>query len=109
MTPAEYLETFHGIKPLCGVDIGPGWFPLVRSLVVALEKRSGWRPEDVGQIKQKFAELRFYASAEIEGWEWIGIAEFLSKTTCETCGMEGRQRGRGWYYVGCDACEAPGA
>lgn len=111
MTPAEYLETYHGIKPMCGCTIEAGWFPLVRALVVALERR-GFRGEQVDQIKQKFAGLRFYTSSHDDYVDRIiRVAEVASRDTCETCGMDGRQRSsKGWFYVGCDACDvtAPG-
>lgn len=109
MTPAEYLETYHGIKPYCGCDLPPGWFALVRQLVVQLERAVEWKPEYVAQIKEKFGGLRFYTDSPVRGhWAIVSRAQALSFKTCERCGMDGTTvNHRGWLVTVCRACWEP--
>jgi hypothetical protein len=52
-------------EPRCGFYIGEGWFPLVKRLCAEIQAELEKLPENlrsfqVDQIKEKFAELRFY-------------------------------------------------
>lgn len=58
------------------------------------------------QIKEKYAELRFYYHGGdniIEGI--IKFAELLASKTCQECGKEGKIiNNKGWYTILCDNC-----
>jgi len=60
----------------------------------------------VEQVKEKFAELRFYyqgGDKRVEGM--VELAETLCKHTCMECGKEGKQINRNhWLSVYCDEC-----
>lgn len=109
MTPAEYLATYHDIRPYCGCDLPPGWFALVRQLVVQLELRGGWDPRCVSQIKEKLGGLRFYDDNQSPHcWEIADKAEALSFKTCCRCGMDGTLiNHNGWWLTVCRQCWEP--
>ena len=75
------------------IECGPGWYPLLADLDADLA-----RPDNdyvVVQVKEKLAELKFYAHRR-EVWERMGgriqLAYALSARTCELCGdPNGRQ------------------
>jgi hypothetical protein len=57
----------------------------------------------VGQVKEKYGSLRFYAyggSDRIDAL--VDAAERASEITCEICGGMGRLRREGWLTVRCD-------
>lgn len=109
-------------------EVGPGWVELLRPALRALSLLGG----KVGQIKQKFGGLRFYwdppeeMRAKWQAWHDGGrqgqspyelsplytqtslavhLAEELSWSTCELCGVDiGRRSGPTWR-VRCKNCE----
>jgi hypothetical protein len=96
---AEDLCKELGIDyPDCGFYIGDGWFPVVAEALRGIGQIGlKWK---LGQVKQKFCQLRIYA--EFPGGEWeeshpdhdkyeaakalIGIAEAACDVMCEGCG-----------------------
>lgn len=60
----------------------------------------------VQQVKEKFGTLRFYYRG---GDEYVAglvaMAESMSASTCEKCGVPGKPRNNGWVHVYCDDCE----
>ena len=58
------------------------------------------------QVKEKYGTLRFYMTTSSDEMEkLIDVAEKLSETTCELCGMPGSLRDDcGWYKTRCDSC-----
>lgn len=63
----------------------------------------------IGQIKEKFGTLRFYAdfSAEDEmkqsiAYSLIAAVESSTYSTCIVCGNYGKMRDQGWVRVLCD-------
>lgn len=84
-------------------SVGPGWRPLVTDLVRELFK-IGWDGR-VGQLKEKFGGLRFYAGDTTKAMDdLIQTAEEVSLRTCEECGKPGRTDGWGgmWIKTLCD-------
>ncbi len=83
--------------------VGPGWYPLIRDLIVDLIEL-GWDKQTC-QVKEKFGGLRFYingGSDEIH--KRISKAEGDSYEICESCGEKGELRkDLGWYWTFCDA------
>lgn len=82
----------YGIEyPACGADVGLGWTPIVEE---ALEEmvEAGW-DKQLDQIKQKFCELRIYASRCNKNGEIvdavskaINVAAKKASIACEDCG-----------------------
>lgn len=84
------------------------WKGLPDRLKKYLQYRKPFEPYQVeaAQVKEKFAGLRFYTgghSDEIQGM--ITIAELMSLQTCESCGKDGKLRGKGWVFTLCDKCD----
>ena len=132
MNPDEFEKTMKELFPAMfdgkdiGIWVGPGWHKLVTLLchkiqhhTVARNSRRQWLlannpdhehiPDEVpqviiGQIKEKFGELRFYYDG---GDDYIAglvdMAEVMSYHICEDCGNPGmlRQDLR-WVKVLCD-------
>lgn len=103
------LEAGHD----CGSGVGPGWIPLVERLNEELQDVD---PDyTIGQIKEKFGSLRFYARSASLRYEpvahdakykefrgLIDAAEMLSASMCEVCGRKGKQDSRtGWVKTLC--------
>ena len=93
----------HIITSSAYMDIGEGWYPLVKKLIEDL-LAAGWDKE-ICQIKEKFGGLRFYvrkSSDEIN--MLIRDAERASYTICERTGKPGElRRDIGWWQTLCEA------
>jgi hypothetical protein len=82
-------------------EIGKGWRPLIKQLIIDL-KKMGW-DGNITQIKQKFGGLRFYIGAgSLKIFNRIDKAEKESFKICEECGRPGRLRGNSWLMTLCD-------
>ncbi len=114
-----------------GASIGDGWWPFVEAAATLLDAAyPGWKS---GQIKEKFAGLRFYITPapwpeekvrennphareeDLERWEkeWYAAqnaiadsAERACSGVCENCGKPGEVKGDGWIHTKCDECAA---
>ena len=79
-------------RELC---IGDGWYVLVDTLCRGLQRLtdSGDRPQvRAVQVKQKFGELRFYATGtDYLQAGMIHMASLISVRTCEVCGSPGER------------------
>ncbi|MGQ0623162.1 MAG: hypothetical protein ACT4PP_00665 [Sporichthyaceae bacterium] len=89
-----------------------GWAPLIAELEAKLRDLS---PDyTIGQVKEKFGGLRYYADAgdvdEVTGKQFRGVireAEARSYEICERCGAPGglsRRGTYGWVKTLCPAC-----
>ncbi|KAF2750207.1 hypothetical protein M011DRAFT_484065 [Sporormia fimetaria CBS 119925] len=92
-------------------ECGEGWFDLIyrlseRITKIVAEKNLDPNMVVAWQVKEKFAELRFYMSGcNKEMSEAIKEAELESIGTCETCGAGGILRLReGWLETSCLKC-----
>lgn len=88
------------LADLNGIDlhIKPGWYPLTIALIKELDN-DGW-DKTVLRIKEKYAELRFYANHEHR--KILSKYEEKSREICETCGEWGSQRSNSdFIYVAC--------
>jgi len=82
------------------LDVGPGWHPLITTLVEDLEKL-GWDGQ-VCQVKEKFGGLRFYIGAESDEIQLrIAEAEKQSYKICGWCGKPGTLVKLGWWMTRC--------
>ena len=105
-------------NPYGGVTVGPGWWPIIKSLCRQIQHHIDWKNEQhekygrgegcpqvtVAQIKEKFGGLRFYYSGGDDYIEaMVELAEYLSDVTCDVCGAPGEKRGGGWIATRCEA------
>ncbi|MFK7903555.1 MAG: hypothetical protein AB8B69_00445 [Chitinophagales bacterium] len=88
------LAELNGIK----VQTGAGWYDLVIELMQELNQL-GWNKQ-VGSIKEKFGELRFYADTPHH--DVIEKYTERSKKICEKCGKPGELRIEVWWITLCD-------
>lgn len=92
-----------------GFEIGDGWYPLVRDLLLDIEGMARERPShfltfEIFQVKEKWGGLRFYYQGYYfdtkvgddfttdELYRRVEQAEKESFTICEDCGKEGTLR-----------------
>lgn len=89
------LAQLNGIK----VEMGKGWNTLALKLIMELDKK-GWNRK-VSSIKEKFGEMRFYASTD-----HVDILDKYteeSKNICEICGSPGIFfTVNSWNFTRCD-------
>jgi hypothetical protein len=103
--PFQALLVKYEISPRCAGSVGPGWVPLVESLIQDLIAM-GW-DKRLAQVKEKFGLLRFYISAGTEEMRnRIGKAEGDSALICEDCGAAGTLQGENWVRTLCSSCMA---
>ena len=94
----------HDLHPECISDVGDGWLPLLDTLVSDL-RALGWQGK-VGQIKEKFGGLRFYAEGTNGKMrDRILLAEQQSTKICDTCGQPGQIVRDGRMATRCTAHE----
>jgi hypothetical protein len=98
-----YYPERKSIKHYGIFECGPGWYQLLKDLIVDLIAL-GWN-QQVCQVKEKFGGLRFYIDAgSDEIYARISEAERLSYETCEVTGEPGKLRtDLGWHATLCDA------
>jgi hypothetical protein len=98
-----YYTDRESIKHYGIFECGPGWYQLLKDLIVDLIAL-GWN-QQVCQVKEKFGGLRFYINAgSDEIHTRISEAERLSYETCEVTGEPGKLRtDLGWHATLCDA------
>lgn len=110
----------------CGWGVGPGWAPLLYTLMCTMRDECKWNhdPEftclQVNQVKEKFGTLRFYwtylgapegvsdeDSERLYKWldSFIETAEAFSGRICEICGDPGKVNDDGgWLLCLCPKC-----
>ena len=109
----EMQEKFPKIfsKPFGGFAVGPGWWPIVKSLCELIQHHIDWKTKQghvvpqvtVDQIKEKFGGLRFY----YEGGDdaiggMVSMAESWAIHTCEDCGNVAVKQTTGWIRNLCN-------
>jgi hypothetical protein len=101
-------------QPFGGFAVGPGWWPIIKSLCGQIQSHIDWRAKQghdvpqvtVAQIKEKFGGLRFYydgGDEYIDGL--VSMAESWASHACETCGSPGRTYSSGWVRTLCEKHE----
>lgn len=111
--PILYQDLYGDPSKTCmawGFSHGDGWYDLVRDLSENLTKEINKLPEEERikfkalQVKEKFAELRYYfmgpTTEEMD--RLIEEAECKSIEICEACGKPGRVVGKRWLYTACE-------
>ena len=94
------------------IECGNGWRKIINPIIEYIEKyNSTVKKEEnkikILQIKEKFGELRFYASNKTpELVKLIENAEAKSRNICELCGSEEDigQIADGWITTCCRKC-----
>lgn len=99
-----FLEENKVTVSIGGDYVGPGWWPLLRCVFLAL-KSSGWDGQ-AAQIKEKFGGLRIYIDGLAPQYDAIvDAAESVSASVCECCGRSGQRRSSsGWLKTRCEDC-----
>lgn len=110
----EMREKFPKIfsKPFGGFAVGPGWWPIIKSLCELIQHHIDWKAKQghvvpqvtVDQIKEKFGGLRFYYEGgddAIDGM--VSMAESWAVHSCEDCGNVATKHTSGWIRNLCDA------
>ena len=91
--------TSHGF-----FEVGDGWLELIKNLIQELIS-IGW-DKNIAQVKEKFAELRFYTNTNQEMDKIIQKYTDLSTTTCDICGQPGKIiSNKGWLRCTCENCK----
>lgn len=91
-----------------GLEIAPGWYPLVFELFGLLDDLQRWSGQaiSVSQVKEKFGSLRVYMSGsgsirrDVDLLE--SLFERLSLRICDVCGAAGRRQPDDGYW--CTRC-----
>lgn len=112
--PNLYKDMYGDMRETCmawGIEVGPGWWDIIRDLSAKLEAEILKQPEEerqyykATQIKEKFGGLRWYMSSSTDEMnKLISAAEDQSYKTCEECGQAGEAKGPGWILTLCDVC-----
>jgi hypothetical protein len=102
------------VTAMCWGFPGDGWFNIIDMLCGAIQYHidnvTYWKdgveshcPQVVAtQVKEKYGALRFYycgGDDTIDGM--VDMAEYMSKQTCEECGLPGVLRAGGWVRTLC--------
>lgn len=108
-------------NPNIDISVGEGWYDIVHDLCALIQDRIDGRemyleqyPEkrdtvrsipqvEIGQIKQKFGQLRFYYAGGddyIDGM--VDMAGAVAYKMCEVCGKPGELDGDGWLMILCE-------
>ena len=91
-------------------DLEPGWKKafgkeLCQELAAAIKEDGCEDTFEFLQIKEKYAELRLYATGYGEKTrDVLAKYEELSRYICGHCGQPATKITRGWYYPLCDSC-----
>ncbi len=115
---AKYPEIFRDRNgdmretAMCwGFECGDGWYNIIESVcTLVVNHNSNQKLNNLPevefiatQVKEKYGTLRFYyygGDDYIDGV--VSMAEYLSGSTCETCGAPGKIRDNGWMRTLCD-------
>lgn len=114
---SDFPELYRGVDlPITenlmsfGFECGDGWFQLLYDLsskIMNYCKENNMPVPLVVQVKEKFAELRYYLDgADDQIYKFIDEAEDKSMATCETCGEKGSLHTHGSWLV--TVCEKHG-
>ena len=92
-------------------ECSDGWYPIISELARRLESEAvalGPGRLAVVQMKEKLGGLRVYLRGVVSpsAREWVELAEWQSRQTCELCSMPGTLRKRADYTLRtlCEPC-----
>ena len=110
----EYILDDEGNYLSYTDDIPDGWYKafgeqMIDELNELLVKYNFVNKYRIIQIKEKFAQLRWYDNgvpeeASLEYWQWLDKYERLSEETCTKCGDKSTHFSTGWITPLCDRC-----
>lgn len=102
------LKARYGIDRL-PLDVGPGWFRLVRQFLDEARVAGELGGLKIHQIKEKCGELRIYHDGSRYLQRVSSRLGDVSAGVCELCGDAGRLRTDGFgVCTRCDRCAGPG-
>ena len=108
----KYPKMFS--QPYGGIAVGPGWWPIIENLCATIQGHIDWWNKNhdkhpaveqvvVGQIKEKFGELRFYYDGgDDRVYGMVRMAENWAAHICEDCGNKATKKTTGWIKTVCD-------
>jgi hypothetical protein len=100
----DVFERFK-LSPRCGFYCPNGWEGLVEEAFDKLSKLPNWNPNNVAQVKEKFACLCIYLDNSTPAMKQIiEEADNKARKTCQYCSDPGMLRATGWWRVLCDPC-----
>lgn len=99
-----------------GFECNAGWGEIIYELSLELETLAKKEVEsgvpldsviEVRQVKQKFAQLRFYVSSTNDAvFDLVSHYEQIALKTCEFCGEKGSNiEINGYYCIACHKCK----
>jgi hypothetical protein len=99
----RHQKSTPSLRIQSGFEVGDGWFTLIDGLCHQLQQetdRNGAPQLEAVQVKEKYAELRFYVVSNPSDRQqaMIQLARELSLHTCEVCGAPGQMGKRGSHY-----------
>jgi hypothetical protein len=112
----KYMIEYEGSERnpifLFGVEVGPGWIPIIETLLDILMGLDINKKLRLFQIKEKFGQFRFYydyvgddKNEKIMLQNQINLYTDKINNTCELCGKPGTTRlVKNWYRTCCDEC-----
>jgi hypothetical protein len=93
------------------ISVGDGWYDVIDGGSQLIQEYLDKRPNmvvKVGQIKEKFGEMRFYVDGHVDEYinEIINTMEDASSSVCEKCGNICKEKIRtaGWVKTMCAPC-----
>lgn len=97
---------------MCGFGCGDGWFNIIYGLSTVIARHAKWNKcgelnyPIADQIKEKFGNLRFHYSSDIDEVAGaVDIAEQMSLRTCEICSAPGvLHHSNNWIKTLCSGC-----
>ncbi|WP_375453479.1 hypothetical protein [uncultured Methylobacterium sp.] len=109
---SEGLERdFASLFPEGTLEIDVAWLEVARAAAETLAGHAVLDGVVSTQVKQKFAELRWYTQSMPEATEGeasaiLDAASYFSTVVCEMCGGPGSYRKGSWVRILCDTCHA---
>jgi hypothetical protein len=93
------------------ISVGDGWYDAIDGGSQLIQEYLDKKPDmvvKVGQIKEKFGEMRFYVDGHVDEYinEIINTIEESANNTCERCGCycDKKLNKAGWLKTMCDTC-----
>jgi hypothetical protein len=107
--PALFANIGQKDSPMkFGLAVGDGWAGIISTMCWIINQKDAAKTFRFDQIKEKFGVLRVYHTGGSEYMAGVvRMAEDISGSICEVCGLPGEQRKGGWIKTLCDRCHTP--
>ncbi len=110
--PKLFIQHSKTMQETCmcwGFECEDGWYWLLDNLCTQLQwniDKNGEEQIEVIQCKEKFGSMRFYTNGASDRQQGaIELAEYMSGSICEKCGVTGAtQNNSGYIQTLCNNC-----